>query len=94
MPNQINNFTTYSPFPNPFVEETDIPYTLDASTFGILNVYDLTGKFVFQERRLMASGKGNWRISSDRLSHSGLYFYDIVTDSGHKSAGKIWLLQK
>lgn len=94
LPNQINDFTTYSPFPNPFVEETNIPYTLDASTFGILNVYDLTGKSVLQERRLMASGKGNWTISSNRLSHSGLYFYDIVTDSGHKSAGKIWLLQK
>ena len=94
LPNQISNFTTYSPFPNPFVEESNIPYTLDASTFGVLNVYDLTGKLVFQERRLMASGKGNWLISSNRLSHSGIYFYDIVTDSGHKSAGKIWLLQK
>jgi hypothetical protein len=94
LPNQINNFTTYSPFPNPFIEATNIPYTLDASTFGVLNVFDLTGKLVFQERRLMASGKGNWLISSNRLSHSGLYFYDIVTDSGHKSAGKIWLLQK
>ena len=94
LPNQINNFTTYSPFPNPFIEATNIPYTLDASTFGVLNVFDLIGKLVFQERRLMASGKGNWLISSNRLSHSGLYFYDIVTDSGHKSAGKIWLLQK
>jgi hypothetical protein len=94
LPNQINSFNTYSPYPNPFVEETNIPYTLDASTFGVLNVYDLTGKLVLEERRLMASGKGNWLISSDRLSHSGIYFYDIVTDSGHKSAGKIWLLQK
>lgn len=94
LPNQINSFNTYSPYPNPFVEETNIPYTLNASTFGVLNVFDLTGKVVFQERRLMASGKGNWLISSDRLSHSGIYFYDIVTDSGHKSAGKIWLLQK
>lgn len=94
LPNQINAFNTYSPFPNPFVEETNIPYTLNASTFGVLNVFDLTGKVVFRERRLMASGKGNWLISSDRLSHSGIYFYDIVTDSGHKSAGKIWMLQK
>jgi hypothetical protein len=94
LPNQINDFTTYSPYPNPFVEETNIPYTLDASTFGVLNVFDLTGKVVLQERRLMASGKGNWLISGNRLSHSGIYFYDIVTDSGHKSAGKIWLMQK
>jgi hypothetical protein len=94
LPNQINDFTTYSPYPNPFVEETNIPYTLDASTFGVLNVFDLTGKVVLQERRLMASGRGNWLISGDRLSHSGLYFYNIVTDSGHKSAGKIWMLQK
>jgi hypothetical protein len=94
LPNQINDFTTYSPYPNPFVEETNIPYTLDASTFGVLNVFDLTGKVVLQERRLMASGRGNWFISGDRLSHSGLYFYNIVTDSGHKSAGKIWMLQK
>lgn len=94
LPNQINDFITYSPYPNPFVEETNIPYTLDASTFGVLNVFDLTGKLVLRERRLMASGKGNWLISSGRLSHSGLYLYNIVTDSGHKSAGKIWLLQK
>lgn len=57
LPNQINDFTTYSPYPNPFVEETNIPYTLDASTFGMLNVFDLTGKVVLQERRLMASGR-------------------------------------
>jgi hypothetical protein len=94
LPNQINDFTTYSPYPNPFVEETNIPYTLDASTFGVLYVFDLTVKVVLQERRLMASGRGNWLISGDRLSHSGLYFYNIVTDSGHKSAGKIWMLQK
>jgi hypothetical protein len=94
LPNQINSFNTYSPYPNPFVEETIIPYTLDASTFGVLNIFDVTGKVVFQERRLMASGNGNWIISSDRLSHSGIYFYEIVTDSGHKSTGKIWLLQK
>ncbi|MFN5790198.1 MAG: T9SS type A sorting domain-containing protein, partial [Bacteroidota bacterium] len=74
--------------------ETNIPYTLDASTFGMLNVFDLTGKVVLQERRLMASGRGNWLVSGDRLSHSGLYFYNIVTDSGHKSAGKIWMMQK
>ena len=94
LPNQIKDFNTFPPQPNPFSNETFIPYTLDASTFGIMNVFDLTGKLIFQERKLMASGSGSWIISSSRLSHSGIYFYEIVTDSGHKSAGKIWLLQK
>jgi hypothetical protein len=92
--NPINDFDTYSPQPNPFISETIIPYRLDKSTYGVLQVFDLTGKLIIQERKLMASGNGSWIISSSRLSHSGIYFYEIVTDSGHKSAGKIWLLQK
>ncbi len=94
LPNQIKDFNTSPAQPNPFVDETMITYSLDASTFGVLNVFDLTGKLIFQERKLMASGEGEWVINSDRLSHSGVYFYEIVTDSGHKKAGKIWLLQK
>jgi len=92
--NPINDFDTYSPQPNPFITETIIPYRLDLSTYGVLQVFDLSGKLIFKERKLMASGKGSWMVSSSRLSHSGIYFYEIVTDSGHKSAGKIWLLQK
>jgi hypothetical protein len=92
--NPINDFETYSPKPNPFITETIIPFSLDASTYGILQVFDMSGKLIFKERKLMSSGNDYWIISAVSFSHSGLYFYEIVTDSGHKSAGKIWLLQK
>jgi len=94
LPNLIKDFNTYPPQPNPFIAETIIPYTLDASTFGVMHLFDVTGKLIYEERRLMPSGKGSWIISGDRLSHSGIYFYEIRTDSGHKKAGKVWMLQK
>jgi hypothetical protein len=94
LPNLIRDFNTYPPQPNPFIEETTIPYTLNASTFGVIYLFDGTGKLILEERKLMPSGKGDWLISGDRLPHSGIYFYEIRTDSGYKKSGKIWLMQK
>lgn len=92
--NEINDFATFSPQPNPFLIETNIPYAIDASTYGVIRIYDMAGRLNFQEKKLLSSGKGYWTVSNEHLSHSGIYFYEIVTDSGQQSSGKIWLLQK
>jgi hypothetical protein len=92
--NPINDFDTYAPQPNPFVTETRIPYRLNASTYGVLRAYDLSGKLVYMERKLMASGNDYWVLSGGSFLQSGFYLFEIITDTGYKSSGKIWLLQK
>ncbi len=74
-------------YPNPFVNETDISYTLPRKANVELKIYDVAGKLV---RTLVndIQSSGQKRVAWDRKDekgkavHSGVYFYGLKTGVG------------
>ncbi len=77
---EVRSFELRQNYPNPFNPSTVIRYSIPASSFVTLNVYDITGKFISNliEEKLNA-GTYEVNFKSERLA-SGIYFYTLKTD--------------
>ena len=72
-------------YPNPFVQSTNILFDLSEPAIVTITVYDLLGRKVVigQPESRSAGTLQTMEISGDALS-SGIYFYRLEVDSGHK----------
>ncbi len=75
-------------YPNPFVKETAISYTLSQKMNVELKIYDITGKLV----KVLVDGtqeiglkKAVWdrRNAEEEVVQSGVYFYRLKTDTDY-----------
>ncbi len=82
---ELNSFKLYQNFPNPFNPETTIKYTIKDIGLVTLKVYDILGNEV---ATLVNEVKqpGNYKVpfSAGSLA-SGVYFYNIITESYSKT---------
>lgn len=86
--------TTYS-YPNPFIKQTEIRFTVEAQYYGSVDVsiYDLFGRKV-NNYTLVVSGPGSYTVTWNGANAAGMdmpqghYFY-IVTYEGAKDKGRI-----
>lgn len=86
-------FKLYPPYPNPFNPETKIKYELPKQESVSIRIYDITGKEVtLTNYGLQARGVYEVTISGERLS-SGIYFLQLITESGSKAVQKMILLK-
>mgnify|MGYP005839630877 CR=1 FL=1 len=72
---QPSNFALYQNYPNPFNPLTNISYTIPASSFITLKVYDVLGNEI---RTLVneEKSKGNYEMEFNAIDlPSGIYFY-------------------
>jgi len=62
--------------PNPFVDNTFIPFTAPRESQLKLSVFDVNGKLLFQQSRLVAEGYQKWELSATDLGnvHGVLYY--------------------
>lgn len=70
-------FNLYQNYPNPFNPSTNIKFDIPKSTFVMLEIYDVTGKQVFElvNNRLEA---GSYSVDWNANSYaSGVYFYRL-----------------
>jgi len=81
-PNETpDNFSLKQNYPNPFNPGTTINYSLPASDFVTLTVYDALGNAV---RTLVSERQnaGNYSLNFNAASlPSGIYFYKLLTTS-------------
>lgn len=80
-------------YPNPFNGQTTVEFELPADQLLTLKVYDILGrevKTVFEGKAEM----GRHRISIDSAAlSSGVYFYQLVTESGERVSQRMVLIK-
>lgn len=67
--------------PNPFREQTFIPFYLPADDQVRLQILDAAGRLIHQEQRTFGAGAHQWAIQENILSGSGTYFYRLETST-------------
>jgi hypothetical protein len=65
--------------PNPFTQETVIPFTMSKEDLATLTVFDATGKIVSTTQRTFAKGYNEVVFKTPNLSNAGVYYYRLQT---------------
>jgi hypothetical protein len=78
--------------PNPFTNETVIPFTMSKEDLATLTVFDATGKIVSTTQRTFAKGYNEVVFKTSNSSNAGVYYYRLQT--GEFSAVKRMVLVK
>jgi hypothetical protein len=77
--------------PNPFVDETWIPFYLPKSGTVKMKMMNASGRLIFEQKTEFESGWQGMKIRKEELVGRGVYFYEISTSEG-KHSGKIILV--
>ena len=85
-------------YPNPFNPTTTIEFSLPNNDFATINIYNIRGQMIKSfEKDFYASGinKIMWdgKDNNDNLQASGIYFYQVKTDSGSNEVKRMVLLK-
>ncbi|MEM9547415.1 MAG: dockerin type I domain-containing protein, partial [Bacteroidota bacterium] len=73
-------FELYQNTPNPFASITTIPFNLPKSGNVTLNVFDITGKNILNQRGSFEKGMNEIRIENADLSTKGIMYYQLEFD--------------
>jgi hypothetical protein len=66
--------------PNPFSQQTVIPFVLSETNKAVLTVYDLTGRQVFTANKDFQVGYNEVVLNKSMFQTTGIYFYRLATD--------------
>ncbi|GLR18446.1 T9SS type A sorting domain-containing protein [Portibacter lacus] len=72
--------TVYQNEPNPFVKQTRIPFELSSSRSVSCQIFDIDGKLVQELKSDFGIGNHEFRIGSENLKESGVYYYKITSE--------------
>lgn len=75
-------FMLYQNYPNPFREQTNIPFDLAVDSEVLLQVTDARGKTVWQRSISLPAGQHQQILRRDELPTTGLYFLTVTTSTG------------
>ena len=78
---EISEFELFQNSPNPFKDETTFRFNLNQEDEIQLTIYDINGKRLKQLKTILPAGQHEYRITKDDLNGSGLYFFEIQTNS-------------
>ncbi len=76
--------------PNPFQEETAIVFEQVNNDWVEIVLYDVAGRTIYQQRTYYKIGTQHWKIDSEILGESGIYFYRLQS-STQTAVGKLIL---
>lgn len=71
--------------PNPFHNQTVIPFDLLEPSDVILAVYDFKGQKVLEKKGFYNAGEHEWVLNTEGVLVSGFYVYSIRTQQGYES---------
>lgn len=74
-------------YPNPFGDQVNIDIDLKSNSDVIINIFEANGRIVKTVKRSVSQGISNLTIDTKDL-RTGLYFYNLKTNSG-ESTGKL-----
>ncbi len=84
--NKSENYFNLKNYPNPFLSETTISYTLYNKCHIKLSIFDITGKFITnlidcEQAQGYHTIIWNGKTSNDNATENGIYFYRLKTDN-------------
>ena len=86
----VSTFELFQNRPNPWSNETIIPFQLDPGGAASLSVYDMAGKLVYQVANNYSEGYHEINISREDLPVIGLFYYTL--ESGAQKATRKMVL--
>ena len=86
------NLSITGNLPNPWSDYTLIRYNLTQDDQVRINMYDSSGKLVFEKQMQASKGVNEIRIDREDINASGVLFYDLIT-SKEKVQGKMILIK-
>ena len=78
-------FALFQNEPNPFADQTDIPFYNPNADQIQLSIFDSNGKLVFKTEKWMEFGKQAFTVDKKDLSGSGVYYYELKTSTVQSS---------
>jgi len=84
-------FELFQNSPNPFSNQTTIACRLKKEMNVQLEIFDMTGKIVFEDRKRFASGIRTFEINNRFFRESGVYTYKLTTPFGVKTKRMIFI---
>ena len=89
----LTDFYLSQNYPNPFNPETNIDYRIPEETLVNISLYDITGskiKELVNEKK--QPGHYTIKLKGGELN-SGIYFYRLLTTSGHTAVKKLTIIK-
>ena len=74
-----SGFELYQNQPNPFVNKTNIGFYLPEAAEAVLNIYNETGRLVYQQKGAFAKGEHSITLDRALMNTSGVLFYQLKT---------------
>lgn len=71
------SFIVKQNYPNPFIEQTQIPFYLSSDDKVTLTITDITGRIVFKSSNEYEKGWHNWLVHKSELSAKGVFRYKM-----------------
>lgn len=81
--------TFYQNFPNPFTDETQIPFELTSPDTVTLSIFDATGKKIYEKGELYNTGIHFVKINNEIIPAEGMYYYRLATTTQYSSKAMI-----
>lgn len=93
-----NDFQLFPCYPNPFNPTTNISFNIPENSHVTLRIIDLRGNLVITliDRELQQNQyevTWNGKDAKNRIVGNGIYFYQLTTNKGFKSTGKMVFLR-
>ena len=76
-------------FPNPFNQNLNIAVNSLRETSAMIQIFDITGKNIYQETRKIYKGKNLLKINIYKKIPDGIYQLHLVDSDGNRSVRKI-----
>jgi hypothetical protein len=83
--NFVKGFELMGNYPNPFVDATDIAFSIEDASDVNLIIQDLSGRTVLVKEFNFNEGNHIISIDNKDLPHQGVYFYTLETTFGRKT---------
>ena len=65
--------------PNPFIQNTQIQFTLHNRGEAKFDVTDMNGRLIYTQSGIFNAGKNTITLNADDLTGSGVYYYTLTT---------------
>ncbi|MBK8721013.1 MAG: HYR domain-containing protein [Saprospiraceae bacterium] len=73
-----DQFLVEQNYPNPFSENTKIPFFIPSNGDITLIIKDINGKMIYTQNANFEKGNQSWAIDKSIVHKSGIYFYEII----------------
>ena len=80
--NAATELVLYQNVPNPFLESTEIRFSIPSSSKVIFTVYDVSGREILRKSDSYQAGNNAISLNRSEINNTGVMYYKIETDSG------------